>query len=1200
MEFRVLGPVEICAGVAVVGCGPRQRCHVLAVLAADAGRPVTAETLIERVWDRPPDSARRAVHVHIARLRGLLERTGATDAHPARLVRRSGGYLLDVDPGQVDLHRFRLLVEQSREPDLGDHARAGLLGEALALWLGDPLAGLPGDWAERSRVAWRQRYLDAATEWAQVALRVGMPGAVVAAMAELVGRHPLVEPLSAAFMRALHAAGRDADALDHYARIRQRLVDELGADPGVELQVVHQAILRGDQNVLSPVTLPVTPPAPVVPATLPPDVPGFVGRRAELAHLDAQLASPAGAAVVAVSGAAGVGKSAFVLHWAHRIAASFPDGILYVDLRGDPPDQPVWIRDALAALLRSLGLDAAAIPAGTAERAAQYRRLLAQRRMLVVLDNADSADHIRLLLPASARCLVVVTSRDSLTDLVTRHGAHRLELPRIAADPVVADPTVTHPTAVLPRPAVGTPAAPALPPPGQLPRDTSDFTGRDKTAAEMRRVLTVAGPAVPVMSISGKAGIGKTALAVHVGHAMLADFADGQLYVSLRGVKGPPTEPAAALADCLRALGVAGSAIPGEVEERAKLYRSLLARRRVLVVLDDADSEAQVRPLLPGRPPSAAVVTSRRRLVGLEGAALVDLDLLEPAEALALLGRIAGTDRVADEPDAAQAIVSYCGRLPLAVRIAGARLRAAPRASAADLAGRLADEQRRLAELTAGDLDVHSSFALSYSALPVPVQRAFRVLGLVNAQDIAAWLPAAMLDLPLATAEDLLADLADAQLIDSIGRDAAGQPRYRVHDLLRVYAHERLLAEDTPQFQATALRRAAQTSAAMVDQTMATANRYAPAWLVAEQATLLAVVTQALERGAGRVGWQLATALEPFFEMVSRFDDWQQTQRLALAVARRAGDRRQEALSGSQLAYALWLDDRWSDAQRELDRCLPTLAELGEEQETARALRTLGALRHDQGLWDEGMAHLHESRTILQRLGDQRELAKTLCELGVRARFRNDADAAITHLCQGIQLYEKLGNQYDAASARVPLACAHRDTGALDAAADELRQALHALTAFGDRAGRAQSLFQLAVTYQRQGRHNEAITHFQDSLVLARQLGQRLGEGMILLKLGELHTEAGRFGQAAAHLTDSLAIFRDLDSPYWQGRAHASHGHLHAATGEPDRAVQSWKEAVRLLEPLGAPEAAQVAALLHEATRALHKPDPQQPTPALR
>jgi DNA-binding SARP family transcriptional activator/tetratricopeptide (TPR) repeat protein len=450
-EFRLLGAVEIwAAGVPVDAGQPRQRA-LLAALLVDAGRPVAPQTLIDRLWgDEPPDSAPASLRAHLTRIRRSLEQAAASPGAQARLVRRSGGYVLDVDPDRVDLHRFHRLVELAREPHRPDRERVGLVREALALWRGEPLSGVPGAWAARTRDAWRQRHVDAVVVWALAEIRVDNPTAVIGPLFDLAGQHPFVEPLTAALMRALYAAGRPAEALELYADLRQRLADGLGADPGAESQALHQAILRGDLDPAAaappvrppqaPTPAPAPAPAPErrVPALLPLDVYGFAGRRAGLARLDEFLAmradQPTAVVVAALSGTAGVGKTALAVHWAHRVRDRFPDGQLYVNLRGfDPSGSVVEPAEAVRTFLDALGVPAREIPFSPQAQFDLYRSELSGRRMMVVLDNARDAEQVRPLLPGSPTVVVLVTSRNSLTSLVAVEGAHPLTVDLLTA-----------------------------------------------------------------------------------------------------------------------------------------------------------------------------------------------------------------------------------------------------------------------------------------------------------------------------------------------------------------------------------------------------------------------------------------------------------------------------------------------------------------------------------------------------------------------------------------------------------------------------------------------------------------------------------------------------------------------------------------------------------------------------------------------
>jgi DNA-binding SARP family transcriptional activator len=427
MDFRVLGPVELHAEGKPVDIGPPRQRAVLAALSVDVGRPVLPGTMIDRVWgEEPPDGVRHGLHVYVARIRRVLRQADASTG--ACLVRRSGGYVLDVDPDRVDMHRFAGLVQQSRDPGRTDLDRVTLLRQAMQLWRGTPLADLPGLWVAQVRQNLVRQRLETAVAWAQAEIAVGGAAATIPTLTELVGEHPLVENLVAALMRAHHATGNTEEALGSYTSLRQRLVEALGVEPGAELKSLHRTVLcAGTDQPVAP-SLRDSP----VPAQLPMDVPGFTGRSAELRQLNGLLtpAQPTGVVVSVVSGTAGVGKTALAVHWAHRVRSSFPDGQLCVDLRGFAPDGfgSAGPDEVIRGFLEALGVAPHRVPATLADRAALYRSMLTGRRMLVLLDNARDAQQVRPLLPGSPGCLVLVTSRHQLPGLVAAHGARPLVL----------------------------------------------------------------------------------------------------------------------------------------------------------------------------------------------------------------------------------------------------------------------------------------------------------------------------------------------------------------------------------------------------------------------------------------------------------------------------------------------------------------------------------------------------------------------------------------------------------------------------------------------------------------------------------------------------------------------------------------------------------------------------------------------------
>jgi DNA-binding SARP family transcriptional activator len=332
--------------------------------------------------------------------------------------------------------------------------------------------------------------------------------------------------------------------------------------------------------------------------------------------------------------------------------------------------------------------------------------------------------------------------------------------------------------------------------PRQLPRDLPDFRGREAEADRLAGLLGEAAPApggAPVAVISGKGGIGKTALAVRVARRLSAVYRDGQLFAGLRGSERGPAPPESVLADFLEALGVATAAVPRTLEGRVALFRSLTAGRRLLVVLDDAASEGQVEPLLPADSSCGVLITSRSRATGLPGSHLVGLEVLDPAHSVGLLSAIIGRDRVLAERGAARELASLCGGLPLALRIAGARLAARPHWPLARLVARLADEHRRLDELTHGGLNVRARFALSYEPLDWTAQAMLRRLSLLGVPDFPASVGAVLVGCSTADAEDICERLVDAQLLDLAGPHPGGEIRYRFHGLMRAFARDLVL-----------------------------------------------------------------------------------------------------------------------------------------------------------------------------------------------------------------------------------------------------------------------------------------------------------------------------------------------------------------------------------------------------------------------
>jgi DNA-binding SARP family transcriptional activator/tetratricopeptide (TPR) repeat protein len=458
MRFSLLGPLVVAdsAGGRVVLTGPRLRV-LLAALLLHANIPVPAGELAEMVWDgSPPPGATSTLRSYVRRLRS------AVDPAAARITASDPGYMIRVGQAELDILEFEALCRGTRAAlRAGGWADASAAAaRALGLWRGVPLLDVPAEGLRREFVPRLERLrVQVLEDSVDAGLRLGRHQELIPQLLEVTARYPLQERFQAQLMLALASAGRRAHALGVYRQARQVLVDELGIEPGPELRDIHRQVLAGDVaqmpggaggiqpgEVAGPAVAGVlagfggvlarpagSGPELVIPRQLPAAVAHFAGRAAELAELTALLDRSAGQApgalvISAIGGTAGVGKTALALHWAHHVAGRFPDGQMYVNLRGYDPDQPVTAADALARFLRALGVPGQDIPPGEDERAARYRSLLAGRRMLVVLDNAGSAEQVRSLLPGSSGCVAMVTSRDALTGLVARDGAARLDL----------------------------------------------------------------------------------------------------------------------------------------------------------------------------------------------------------------------------------------------------------------------------------------------------------------------------------------------------------------------------------------------------------------------------------------------------------------------------------------------------------------------------------------------------------------------------------------------------------------------------------------------------------------------------------------------------------------------------------------------------------------------------------------------------
>ena len=644
----------------------------------------------------------------------------------------------------------------------------------------------------------------------------------------------------------------------------------------------------------------------------------------------------------------------------------------------------------------------------------------------------------------------------------------------------------------------------------QLPPDVPDFTGRGSEVTAIAHALDRPA-AVPVVLLAGTPGVGKTALAVHVAHAIADRFPDGQLYADLRGAGPDPLDPATVLLRFLRALGLEAAEIPATADERATAYRSALAGRRVLVVLDDAGREAQVRPLLPGTAGCAVLITGRTRLPGLAGVRPVDVPVPDREQAVALLSEVAGRDRVAAEPDAARAIIERCGRLPLALRIAGARLAGRPRWSLDRLSRLLDDEAGRLDELAAGDLEVRASLALSYRSLPAPVRRAFRLLGVAGVGEFSPWLLAPLLDVPVAQAERLTAQLADACLLDPVTR--AGTDRYRLHDLVRVYARECGDDEEPPARREAFVRLLGGwlALAELADQSLPTSSDV--------------VTTGDTQR------WSVPAAEAA--EIISDPAGWFDLERDNLITAARAAaaaDLTEPAweLAGTMVAWLLLRNDLGVH-----DSLYGPVTAACRRAGNARGVAAMAAIGHQPALaarnGTDAESELRSARACFAELGDARGEAATLVGL---AMLTTDKPLQYRLSEEALVLARRYGDRIRELGALLTISRAAYELDRLPDSAAYCVEAIAIARSLGAEEVRASLLWRLGLIAAKDGRPREAIVVLEEAVTVTRRIGQRAGEAAVLLTLAETLLDLGRVAESRQHLEDALAAGPRQHSPF--------------------------------------------------------------------
>ncbi|MFI9247284.1 BTAD domain-containing putative transcriptional regulator [Streptomyces sp. NPDC053086] len=1052
---------------------------LLAALLLEPGRVVSVESLKDALWGgAPPMSAQASLHNHVTRLRRLLD-------DPERLRAVPPGYVLRVDPGELDVYVFDARVAEARSA----HARRDWTGvvracaAALALWRGTPLSGLPADIGGYALVRRLEQARLFLLEWrydAELALGGARLAALVPELAALVAEHPLREAYHRQLMLALHRTGRQAEALAVHRDLRTRLVEELGIEPGAAVREAHVEVLRGSDD----------------------------GQRRPEARGDRQRRP----------------EAAGDRQWRPEAPGDRqPAG------RDGQPRQGELPAD---------GVRGASVPP-------------------VPVDSGTSTSPGASTSPGSSASAGASTS----PGISASAGA--------SASPG-ASATSTSPRAseTADSPQNGAvPAARQTPRPAQLPAPPAHFTGRGDVCRELGRALTEpSAPAPAVVVISGMAGVGKSALALHVAHELRERFTDGQLYVNLHGATPGMTPLAAtrALTALLRDLGVEPRNIPEHPDAASALLRSLLAPARILLLLDDAANAAQVRPLLPAGPGCAVIVTSRSPLTALDGARRFPLSPLTGEDSAALLRAVSGRPGL----DAAHALVELTGRLPLALRVVAARL-AARRALTPDvLAGQLAATGGRLHHLEYDDLSVRRSLAVAHDALAAAEREAdrdaARALRRIGALDLPTY--GAPLIARLTGTDERRAEAALDRLVDVALLEETAYGRYAPHDLVRDFARE--LADTADTRTAATPAPGAATGAPDGTDAPTTTDLLALRWYAAvAERVLTAVVGPGLDEDDRRrptaaqpaahtaelaalgffgsaeeaFAWGevelenvvalvarnadtddprtaahlsvLARLLFPYVQRSGRVAEMEVLGRAALGVARRLGDPAAEAYALGDLAGLHFLTGRQNDALLLTDQALEIWARLGTASRIRRCLNNRGLLLQGLGRFEESGEALRQSLAYSRLLNDPYGEAVTRSHLG-NLYEHTDPRAAIEQHRHSLAIGDAIGAVIVRHSAHCNIGYAHLTLGEPDEAARHFEESLRILGGHSDWHGESQTRLGLVRALRQLGESERAAGECAELLRRADARADRYMGGLALHQHGFLLREQGRRAEA--------------------------------------------------------------------------------------
>lgn len=694
--------------------------------------------------------------------------------------------------------------------------------------------------------------------------------------------------------------------------------------------------------------------------------------------------------------------------------------------------------------------------------------------------------------------------------------------------------------------------------PRQLPAHTGSLVGRSGIAADMRALLTDDGNRMVLLS--GAPGVGKTVLAVHVAGELAEYFPEGQLFAHLRGSDTRPIRPEEVLGQFLRAFGVPSGNLPTTLDALAGVYRSRLSGRRVLILLDDAPGAGVIAPLLPGDTASAVIVTSRRALAGLPGAQRFELDVFSPETSQRFLSEMLGEARVHAEPEAAAAVADSCGHLPLALQIAGAKLSVRRHWQIARMARRLADESRRLDELSLDGAGVRATISVSFEALDGRARRLLLLLGTLGGGEFAGWVAGPFLDTDFHDGIDVLDELVDARLVE-VQVGTGHRTRYWMHDLVGVFARERLASEVPAADRIAAQERLVQCWLFLARQAhrreyggdftvlhsgaahwrlpddVADALLADPlTWFELEYANLVGAVRIAAELDAPELCWDLAVTLVTLFETRMYRGDWRETHELALEVVWRHADRRGEAAVRHSRAGLALVEQRFTAARTDLTAALAWFVEADDSHGRGLARRGLASIDRMQGRPDPARQQYEQALADLRQAGDLVAEAHVLLNLAeIHAEQTRHAQAELL-LQRALELCEGVGARRVAAQVRHRLGQLYLARGELDRAETEFAEVLEAAAVADDPVGTAYALLGAGAVHLGRDDFTRASGALTDALDAVCRTGNRLGEGRVLLALAELAIRTGYPGTAADRLDRADEAFREIGAATWRER----------------------------------------------------------------